>query len=128
MRRFRFIGDELDANGYGKKQPCVGVVYNEDEIFCDCSVLDWSKDNFLKICDEWQEVFEEKPMITDSPVTFTSHSNPLHKDTDLGYFAGLAMQGLLANPNRVKDIGGGEVKNAILIAKELIKQLNEETK
>tara|TARA_R110000772_G_scaffold46279_10_gene105716 strand:+ start:159 stop:641 length:483 start_codon:yes stop_codon:yes gene_type:complete len=54
---------------------------------------------------------------------------PLHKDTDLGYYAGLAMQGLIANaPN-------GHLSNfkegcslAIGWAKELIKQLDKEAK
>lgn len=53
----------------------------------------------------------------------------LHKDTDLGYFAGLAMHGLLAGTDR-EDIGEEEElsKLSIEIAKELIKQLDEESK
>lgn len=60
-----------------------GEVYDEDftPLGSDFSVIqlvgDWPED--------WEEVFDEP--------------KKLHKDTDLGYFAGLAMIGYLANSN-----------------------------
>ena len=56
---------------------------------------------------------------------------PLHKDTDLGYFAGLVIKGLLSNPK----IGTDEkeasfepfVKYCIELSKEMIKQLDQES-
>lgn len=121
MRRFRFVGDPSE---YGDTKPVVGQDYDEHTIetkwgTTGCSTIE-------TFPNEWQEVYD-KPMITDGPVSFTKIPTPLHKDTDLGYFAGLAMQGILAN-----DTASGNhenmVKASIILAKELIKQLNEETR
>lgn len=93
-----------------------GEVYELDQI--DSSGDIWLKtDNkYRSWCyspDEVEEVFEEP-------------NKPLHKDTDLGYFAGLAMQVMLANTNVYEKENG--CKNSIEWAKELIKQLDEQSK
>lgn len=61
MRRFRFVGSERDAIGYGDKiPPKFGEIYNEDDVFCEKTVLNWSKYTFLDIGKEWEEVFDRE--------------------------------------------------------------------
>lgn len=63
MRQFKFVGDQLDADGYGfnnGEKPEVGKEYNEDVLFCGCTVLEWSKDTFLGIWKEWEEVLNQE--------------------------------------------------------------------
>ena len=60
-------------------------------------------------------------------------SNPLHKDTDLGYFAGLAMQGQFSQIDKYIDEYDEDwinpfIVNSVNLARELIKQLDEEKK
>ena len=111
MRKFRFIGDPEEWNGGLKKN----VIYNEDKIvingYDDEFGYDW---NVLRIAEaypeDWQEVFEGKK---------------LHKDTDLGYFAGVALHGLLANSKNYDSTVNFSIA-AIETAKELIQQLDQE--
>lgn len=117
MRRFRFVGDPSDYRIEGFDPPFkVGEVYEGSlkDPQCISSVQEYAD----SLNDEdWQEVFE-------------TELKTLHKETDLGYFAGLAMQGILANSSDIivnlKD--SDKSYFAVLMAKELIKQLNEETK
>lgn len=55
-----------------------------------------------------------------------------HKNTDLGYFTGLAMKGLLSNPKIGTDDKNASfesfAKYCIELAKETIKQLDLENK
>jgi hypothetical protein len=94
---------------------------------------------------DFEEVFDNawgtpQPFISD----YTSKS---HKDTDLGYFAGLALNGILSSLNTTtgiklfrkwskgdkpengeKQIEESFSKLSISIAKELIKQLDKENR
>ena len=76
MRRFRLLKQE----GYNTLYK--GEIYDDSFIPGHVSVFELSR----KYPEDWYEVFDEPKQ--------------LHKDTDLGYFAGLAMQGLISNaPN-----------------------------
>jgi spermidine/putrescine-binding protein len=125
MRKFRFIGDpgdwgcDLQKNKIYSADMIVTNGY-DDEFGYDWVVLRCAENN----PEDWEEVFD-KP-------------KKLHKDTDLGYFSGLALQAILSNPNTAGQIRAvyGNVtaekadeivsKKAITIAKELIKQLDQE--
>jgi len=52
----------------------------------------------------------------------------LHKDTDLGYFAGVAMQSILLSDSYKSASARTKAENAVFLAKELIKQLDQEAK
>ena len=97
-----------------------GSVLSEDHFMID--------DNFPvsfyveKYPADWEDVFENQF----EPEGFLDR---MHKDTDLGHYAGLAMQGLLSNSNSSFIVGTPElISSSISIAKELIKQLDQETK
>ena len=81
-----------------------GNVFEKNKVY----YLPTSSINFPE---DWQEVFDEP--------------KKLHKDTDLGYFAGLALHGLLANSKNYDSTVNFSIA-AIKAAKELIKQLDEE--
>jgi hypothetical protein len=106
MRKFRFIGDPED--------------YNNDVIFGEIYLENYQPKKWpLSVIGyfglpEWEEVIE-KP-------------KPLHKDTDLGYFAGVAMQSILLSDSYKSASARTKVENAIFLAKELIKQLDQEAK
>lgn len=78
---------------------------------------------------------EDKP-INPIPEHFDKYKNENIGLTKREYFSGLALQGLLANPNGVININGQWVRSpeqfaemSILCAKELLKQLeNSNTK
>lgn len=124
MRKFKYIGNNLDGfNPMFEKN----VIYNED------FSLGVGYSNVGRIAQryphDWEEVFGEQvdPPKKVEPTT-------LHKDTDLGYFAGLALQGIHSNPDWVKtckieddweEYVSRSVSAAIDISKELIKQLDE---
>jgi hypothetical protein len=127
MRKFRFIGDSCDWEW--DINPILGSLYtldalNEmrggdpvDDDLIDC---EWGKENF-------QEVFEYKnykiPILGYNNVSVKQ----LHKDTDLGYFAGVAMQGILQDSNWITNPIEAS-KRAVEYSKELIKQLDQEAK
>ena len=105
MRKFRFVGDP-DEYDWDEK-PIVGKVYPGthkgyyiENDFESRPIELWFND----FPEDWEEVTEVE----------TVTKKPLHKDTDLGYFAGL----MVAN--------GAMVEDAIYKAKELIKQLDNE--
>lgn len=124
MRRFRLIKydeayEHLD----------LGKVYDGD--FLPNNWSETIEETAKRFPNEWEEVFDTnfvkgKPF-TDIPKVETK-SKTLHKDTDLGYFAGLAMQGYISagsngmpNPDMI-------AQYAMEAAKELIKQLDAESK
>ena len=104
MRKFRLI----NSDGYNFSEK--GKIYRGIEFLGRKQVFDLVE----KYPEDWQEVFDE-------------HTKPLHKDTDLGHFAGVVLRGILADRKK-DDYPKGLDKTAINIAKELIKQLDEETK
>lgn len=119
MRKFRFIGNPDEYDILFIK---FGEVYNENDIPWTEDGKpnkDWTIDKnvlgaFKEYPEDWEEVFDE-------PI------KQLHKDTDLGYFAGVALNGLLSDQKRSgssKDFA----ETAILFAKELINQLDEKNK
>lgn len=106
MRRFRFVGDPKEYQW--DVLPVVGKIYDGDfmwtykgEIAGNPLQKWWNEEPENG---DWQEVFDEP--------------KPLHKDTDLGYYAGLAMLGAIT---RGIPLSGKECIDA---AKELIKQLD----
>lgn len=128
MRRFRFVG-EPNSFDWDQK-PVMGDIYPETH-FGTKNGVPW-RQTFADGVDtnNWQEVFDHVGL-----------PNPLHKDTDLGYFAGLAMQAMLSNPNTpnliTSSIGRSPTPQESLqiiastaksMARELIKQLDEENK
>jgi hypothetical protein len=102
MRKFKFIGDPKD--------------YNNDVIFGEIYLENYKPNGGpLSVIGyfglpEWEEVIEKV--------------KPLHKDTDLGYFAGLAMGGMLSSRSLLND--NQLCFESIKLAKELIKQLDNE--
>lgn len=125
MRRFRFIGDPKEY--HWDQRPKTGDTYVIEEIndmwgggdFDDDDISEWGKN-------DWQEVFEN------DGGTMLTTPKTLHKDTDLGYFSGLAMIGLLSNRSMIDNVERPSIDwltdCSISISKELIKQLNEENK
>lgn len=80
-----------------------------------------------KSVDELIKEMDNRPMI------FVPN---LHKDTDLGVFSAMFVQGLISNSGQCQTFAGNNpesvpsyvVKTAISLAKELIKQLDQEIK
>ena len=103
MRKFRFIGEEWD-NVFEKNKVYDGT-FIPKELHYDVATYSF------KFPEDWQEVFDEP--------------KKLHKDTDLGYFAGLALHGLLANSKNYDSTVNFSIA-AIETAKELIQQLDQE--
>lgn len=126
MRRFRLLRWEkaygpLEQNG----------VYDSELI-----PEGWSEtieETAKRFPNEWQEVFDIEP-VKGKPFTDIPKVEPktIHKDTDLGYFSGLAMQSLLSNQAMIDNVEKPSIdwlkKTSIIIAQELIKQLDEQTK
>lgn len=111
MRKFRFVGHP-DNYSRWEKLPIFNMVFDEKSHAEYYGIGAESAWKILENMPDWQEVF-------DNP-------KPLHKDTDLGYFAGLAMQGLCSN-KRFLDAPFDEISElSISQAKELIKQLDKE--
>jgi hypothetical protein len=129
MRKFRFIGNssdwEWDVNPIKRgiySMELLNKMRGGDPVDDDLVDCKWGKENF-------EEVFEDKnykiPILGYNNVSVKQ----IHKDTDLGYFAGLAMAGILGNTElqylcNEKDIA----IDSIRYAKELIKQLDQEAK
>ena len=122
MRRFRFIGDPSDyliefkrCNVYNGNQKAYKQLEGTIE------------DDSKEYPNNWEEVFEIDPKDLNNFNSSIIIEPKNHKDTDLGYFAGLAMQGIISSPYR-KDIGEEEeiATLSIIVAKELIKQLDKE--
>lgn len=124
MRRFRFVGD---PSGYNWKiSPIKGEVYDFDRFkksHGDC----YSVEVFecFHSYEDWQEVFDEPQVF--NRVHF--NEKPLHKDTDLGYFAGLTMAAIIKSGDLRFGSNAQEITfTAFNLAKEIIKQLDKETK
>lgn len=111
MRKFRFVGDPDDYK-VNEAEFKVGEIYNGDFVGkdCLCTVEQYASKSWCT--SDWQEVFEEQ-------------AKPLHKDTDLGHFSGLAMQGYIAAGSTGMPTPDRIVKYAIETAQELIKQLDQ---
>ena len=116
MRRFRFVGDPNMFDWDLK--PVLGDIYPETHFGTKKGIP------FTPVfangvdTDHWQEVFDHIGLPT---------PKPLHKDTDLGYFAGLAMRGLLSDSSlsyQTSDWAEKLSMDSIKAAKELIKQLD----
>ena len=126
MRKWKFIGDHYQLSLYQWKiNPVIGGIYTEDQLrkMWDekkCVPFNW---DMCRVDEDWQEVFEEEKV----------QEATLHKDTDLGYFAGLAMSVL---PPPKEYIGEKETydnysewaRRCVTMAMALINQLNKETK
>jgi len=86
-----------------------------------------SHDNVVKAShdfpNDWKEV---TPTISSkAPDSIKTDTKQNHKDTDLGHFAGLVLQGLSANWNSFDLVSEGP-EFAIHIAKKMIKNLDDE--
>lgn len=108
MRKFRLLKTEGTC---WDKEVEVGKIYHEDYF----SKLPHC---FIRESDFWQEVFDHP---IPEPEGFLDR---MHKDTDLGYFAGLAMVEYIRQYGNGWD--GRIASESIATAKELIKQLDEE--
>lgn len=130
MRKFRFIGDPdkenykglVNGKEYYKHDSLPSVVgtpiYNDD--FIEYYIEAYPKD--------WQEVFDPVEPVKGAQFTdIPKVAKHLHKDTDLGYFAGLIAQGLASNS--LIDQNKTDIQSiAVLRAEELIRQLDEKAK
>lgn len=137
MRKFRFIGDSSEYVNW-ENAPVKNAIYSEEELN-RMRGNDGYYLNFLasKFKEDFQEVFESKTgmsgnvfigsSVVPSPL-FTTLEIPktLHKDTDLGHFAGVILSSMF-NDNGFVDSENEMCKNAISYAEELIRQLNEKT-
>lgn len=113
MRRFRFVGDPKEYNRWNKR-PVFNDIYDQEkhaEYYGSGANSAW---RILDDHEDWQEVFDEP--------------KPLHKDTDLGMFTLGIINGTISNQLMVDSMSDQSrqflVENAILLAKELIKQLD----
>ena len=126
MRKFRFVGDpsEYETKQYGQAFK-VGEVYDPNYIGVGCyfPVKEYTNDN----PHDWQPVFEEPIIIgsleIDPNATITRIT--LLKDTDLGHFAGLAMQSILQDPNWITSPSDA-AKRSVEYAQALIEELRKE--
>lgn len=121
MRKFKFIGDQYGVLEEGNTDYAgyvIGEVYDYDSFAPDCDFNLLTSHYVKEYPKDWQEVFEEEKV----------QVTTLHKDTDLGYFAGLAMQAMISRSDQNSGWSEGETSQCIYIAKELINQLNKETK
>ena len=100
MRRFRFVGY---PDNYSKwlKKPVFNMIFDEKTHAEYCGTGASQGWKVLENLPDWEEVFETKP-------------KRLHKDTDLGYFAG------------VFAASGCDISDSVNKAKRLIKQLDKE--
>lgn len=117
MRRFRFIGNPKEYRW--ENPPVYFKAYDFNQFKKDFGFgADLEIFNELQNSEDFREVFDDP--------------KPLHKDTDLGYFAGLAMQALVSNNFSPTGYQNGSredlMEEATRIAKELIKQLDQEFK
>jgi hypothetical protein len=109
MRKFRFIGEPVNTYYLLFKNG----IYNQNEIvesaFKDLDDKDWTVLMYVENDPEsWEEIFIN------------------HKETDLGYFAGLALQSILMNTENFGTDTDFQIEMAIHKAKKLIKQLDQE--
>lgn len=81
-----------------------------------------------KVILDYKEFIGNSFKVEKTPNGFKLKPNPLHKDTDLGYFAGLAMQGYISAGSNGMPDPDMIAQYAMEAAKELIKQLNKERK
>ena len=106
MRKFRFIGDPSEWDGD----------FEKDKIYAETFIpKGWNYnivEGALNFPDDWEEVFDEP--------------KKLHKDTDLGYFAGLALQAILINDKNFGTDTDFQIEIAIHKAQKLIQQLDQE--
>jgi len=56
MKKYKFIGTKEEAQDYVPISPEIGMIYPENHLFNEISVLHMSK----RYPDEWEEVFEEE--------------------------------------------------------------------
>ena len=126
MRKFRFIGDDLNVySDYFH----VGSIYDAD--YKDGP---WKKVSELAqlYSQDWEEVFEYKnieiPVLGANKTLIYESPKNLHKDTDLGYFAGVAMQSILLSDSYKSASARTKAENAVFLAKELIRQLDQDAK
>lgn len=120
MRRFRFVGEPKD---YGKGFIKVGKIVHENYLRNGSDPLLDIVKNYPQ---DWQEVYENEGHVLSQIAEPTP--KPLHKDTDLGHFAGLALQGILSNPSEVISnlTDSQKAQYALIMAEKLIKQLKEQ--
>ena len=91
MRRFRFIGDPKEYSGDFQKE----AIYDYSVLGASVSNIEMNVEwLFNEYTEDWQEVFDN-----DGGTII----KPLHKDTDLGYFSGLAMQGQFSQIDKYID-------------------------
>lgn len=118
MRKFRFIGSQKEKHTSYLINFSVGECYNEDrKAFRDSPLT--IQDAALMYPKDWEEVFDE--------------TKPFHKDTDLGYFAGIVLPLLFTKAEfYVQKHGTNKlmdklIDHSIFVAKQLIKQLDAES-
>ena len=59
MKKYKFIGTKKEAEEYGPVFPEIGMIYPENHLFGELSVLHMSK----SYPDEWEKVFEYQPTL-----------------------------------------------------------------
>jgi hypothetical protein len=106
MRKFRFIGDPKEWDGKLEKNKIYDGAFTPQD--WKCNVAEGS----FYFPEDWEEVYDEPKR--------------LHKDTDLGYFAGLALQAIINQPEYYGAKTIDQVRKSIEKAKEIIKQLDQE--
>jgi hypothetical protein len=143
MRQFRLL---VDGKYFGYEK---GQIFNENEKISDNNkTVRYYRDLYP---DDWEEVFEKDlkeyfkqrhighkfynhgSFVLDAPdIHMLRTKNPLHKDEDLGYMTLEIIKSVISiSPYQKKDPNTTNemfVKDCISLAKELIKQLDEERK
>ena len=110
MRKFRFVGDPTEYEW--DERPIKFKVYDGDFLWrrngeiAEIPLQDWFNDEGTD--GDWEEL-----------------SSPLLKDTDLGHFAGFAMQSILHDPNWITEPKDA-AKRSVEYAKALIEELNKQ--
>ena len=129
MRKFRFIGDsshwewEINpVNGYIYSLEQLNKMRNGDPLEeWHLTTGTWAKNN-------WEVVTENESNkrlgIIGGDVEFIKL--PTHKDTDLGYFAGLAMQAIMQNERWINASVISICEESVFLAKKLLNELDKE--
>jgi hypothetical protein len=133
MRKFRFIGNssdwEWDVNPIKRgiySMELLNKMRGGDPVDDDLVDCKWGKENFEEVFEDETENIEI-PVLGANRTSIYEKAKTLHKDTDLGYFAGVAMQGILQDSNWITNPIEA-AKRALEYSKELIKQLDQEAK
>jgi hypothetical protein len=58
MRKFKYVGNQKQADGFWINIPVIGKIYNEDDVISERTVLFYAECRNKSFAREWEEIFE----------------------------------------------------------------------